>query len=140
MSDVVLFLCQTSSCRSQMAEAFLRQLAPGRFEVYSAGLHPTEIDPLTLRTMGELGINLAGQRSKSVREIFRLNLSPHYVIILCPIAEPDCPKIYPGALHILRWPFEDPTAVTGSEEERLIAFRRVRDSIQSRIREWLLEN
>jgi arsenate reductase (thioredoxin) len=139
MSDAVLFLCQTNSCRSQMAEAMLKRLAPGRFEVCSAGLHPTEIHPLTFRVMNELGCDLEGQRSKGVREFFRSGLAPRFAIILCDIAEPDCPKIYPGALQVLRWPFDDPAAATGSGEERLLAFRRVRDSIHERIKEWLSE-
>ena len=139
MNDVVLFLGVTNSCRSQMAEALLRRHAPGRFEVHSAGLKPAAIHPLTYRVMGELGMDLSGHRPKGVREFFRTSLSPGFAVILCDAGEPDCPKLYPGALRVLRWPFADPASAPGGEVERLDAFRRARDAIDRRIRQWLEE-
>jgi arsenate reductase len=122
-----------------MAEALLRRHAPGRFEVHSAGLKPAAIHPLTYRVMGELGMDLSGHRPKGVREFFRANLSPGFAVILCDAGEPDCPKLYPGALQVLRWPFADPALAPGGEVERLNAFRRARDAIDQWIRQWLEE-
>ena len=139
MSDPLLFLGVSNSCRSQMAEALLRRYAAERFEVHSAGLKPAAIHPLTYRVMNELGMDLSGHRPKSVREFFRLSLSPRFAIILCETTEPDCPKLYPGALQILRWPFENPARAAGGEEVQLDTFRKVRDQIDRRIRLWLDE-
>jgi arsenate reductase len=137
MSDPVLFLGVGNSCRSQMAEAFLRRYAAERFEVHSAGLKPTAIHPLTYRVMNELGMDLTGHRPKGVREFFRTNYSPRFAIILGEEGEPDCPKLFPGALQLLRWPFEDPARAPGDEAERLDTFRKTRDEIDRQIRRWL---
>jgi arsenate reductase len=139
MSDQVLFLGVTNSCRSQMAEALLRRLATGRFEVHSAGIRPTEIHPLTYRVMAEVGIDFSGRHPKGVRELFRANYLHRFAIILGDAAEPDCPKLFPGALQVLRWPFANALQATGDEAERLEVFRRVRDGIDQRIRQWLEE-
>jgi arsenate reductase len=137
MSDPVLFLGVSNSCRSQMAEALLRRYAAERFEVHSAGLKPAAIHPLTYRVMNELGMDLSGHRPKGVREFFRTNFSPRFAIILGEEGEPDCPKLFPGALQVLRWPFEDPGRAVGNEAELLEVFRRVRDGIDQQIRQWL---
>jgi arsenate reductase len=139
MSEAVLFLGVNNSCRSQMAEALLRHHAPGLFEVYSAGLNPMRIHLLTYRVMGELGLDLSGHRPKGVLEFFCVNLSPRFAIILCDPDEADCPKLYPGALHVLTWQQCDPARTTGGEAERLDAFRTARDQIDKRIRQWLEE-
>jgi arsenate reductase len=132
----VLFLCTGNSARSQMAEAFLRAYAGDRFEVYSAGLEPKGIHPLTERVMQERGISLAGQYSKHVREYLgRKHFG--FLITVCADADQNCPTTFPGVGQRLRWAFDDPAAASGSEEERLRAFRRVRDQIEARIRDWL---
>src|SRR5262245_6722718 len=136
MSDQVLFLGVTNSCRSQMAKALLRRLANGRFKVHSAGHKPSEIHPLTYRVMAEVGIDLSGHHPKGFREFFRAKFSPCFGIILGAADESDCPKLYPGALHVLRWPFANPAEATGDEVERLQIFRQVRDGIDHRIRQW----
>jgi arsenate reductase (thioredoxin) len=138
MKKCVLFLCEHNSCRSQMAEAFLRKYAGDRFEVFSAGLRPTEIHPLTYRVMNEVGIDLSGQHAKGVRQFFR-NCPLSHAIIVCRIQEQDCPTIFPGVLQTLHWSFENPAEATGSEEERLEVFRTVRDHIDKRIQLWLEE-
>ena len=139
MNSSVLFLCKHNSSRSQMAEAFLRKHAGDRFEVASAGLTPTEIHPFAVRVMNEVGIDLSGHHAKGVKEFLRSKTSPGHAIIVCKVAEEDCPKIFPGVMSILRWSFDDPTEAMGSEEERLDVFRRVRDQIEERITQWLLE-
>lgn len=133
----VLFLCTGNSARSQMAEAFLRHYGDHCFEAYSAGLEPKGIHPLTRRVMEEIGIDISNQRSKDVMEYLgRLHFG--YVITVCSNAEERCP-IFPGNSIRLHWPFPDPAAATGSEEERLAVFRQVRDAIEARVRAWIEE-
>ena len=134
--DKVLFLCTGNSCRSQMAEAFLRLYGSDQFEAFSAGLQPTEINTFTYKVMAELGLDLAGQRSKSVDEYLGKELF-QYLITVCDDADKNCPSVWPGVSQRLHWSFEDPAKFEGSEEERLAKFRAVRDQIQRRVQEWV---
>ncbi len=134
----VLFLCTGNSCRSQMAEGWLRHLADDRFEALSAGLEPREIHPLAMSVMEEIGIDIRSQRSKSVSE-FLGRRSIACAIFVCAAAEKNCPTIYPFAVQRLSWPFEDPAAFVGSEEERHAKFREVRDQVGEKISQWLIE-
>ena len=132
----VLFLCTGNSARSQMAEALLRYIGGDRFEAYSAGLEPRGINPLAIRVMDEAGISLAGQNSKSLFEYMgRMHFG--YLVTLCSNAEKSCPAVFPGVGQRLHWDLEDPAAATGTEEERLDAFRRARDEIALRIRAFI---
>lgn len=131
----VLFLCTANSARSQMAEAFLRHYAGDRFEVYSAGLEPTVINPLTLKVMHEIGFDLAGQYAKGIEMYLQKQLF-HYVITVCDNADRNCPSVWPGIVHRLHWSFEDPAAVI-DDHLKLEKFRLVRDQIQQKIQEWL---
>jgi arsenate reductase len=132
----VLFLCSGNSARSQMAEAFVRKYGSPRFEAYSAGLDPVEIDPLTFRVMEEIGIDLRGHCSKSVR-VYMGKVHFTYLITVCAIAEARCPSVFPGIGQRLHWNFDDPAGFKGSDEERVNEFRRIRDQIDKRVREWL---
>jgi arsenate reductase (thioredoxin) len=134
----VLFLCIGNTARSQMAEAFLRKYAGRHFEVYSAGLIPGVINPLTERAMREIGIDLSNQHSKSVKEYLG-KMSFAYLITVCADAEANCPTAFPGIGHRLSWVFDNPDAVKGSEEDKLQKFREVRDQIEKRIRLWIEE-
>ena len=137
MKPKVLFLCTHNAARSQMAEAFLREYAGDRFEVYSAGLEPTEVHPYTRVAMEEIGIDLSGHQSKGLKQW--LGKVPFgYLITVCAKAEEQCP-IFPGMGQRLYWPFEDPVASEGAEEEKLAKFREVRDQIEQRIQMWLQE-
>ena len=135
----VLFLCSANAARSQMAEAFLKHMAGDKFQVYSAGLHPTEIHPLTVQVMNEMGIDMNGQKSKSVA-VFLGKQSFDYVISVCDHTAKDCPRLFPGALRILNWPFADPSAEVGSSEEQINSFRKIRDLIKSKIEAFVSEN
>jgi arsenate reductase len=135
---VVLFLCTGNTARSQMAEAFLKRYAGDRFAVYSAGYEPTEINPYTLKVMAEAGFDLGGQYAKGVRD-FLGKMHIRFLIIVCSQAEKTCPKIFPGVVARLFWPFEDPAAVSGTEAEKLTRFREIRDQINDRIKTWLKE-
>jgi arsenate reductase (thioredoxin) len=133
----VLFLCTHNSARSQIAEALLRHDAGDRFDVYSAGLEPSEINPLTHKVMEEIGIDMQGQYAKPLT-IYMGKIHFGYLITVCSKAEERCP-IFPGMGVRLHWPFDDPAAFEGSEEQKLDEFRRVRDQIQARIQAWITE-
>lgn len=133
----VLFLCGGNSCRSQMGEALLRAHAGARFDVYSAGLEPTgEVHPMTVRVLQEKGLDVSGHRSKSAKE-FLGRLPVRYLITVCDAAAKNCPSVWPGMQERLNWPFPDPAAFEGTEEETLATFREVRDAIEARILAWL---
>lgn len=123
----VLILCTGNSARSQMAEGLLRHDAGDRFEVQSAGTHPSIVRPEAIAVMAELGIDLSGHRSKSVKEFDgqRFDL----VITVCQHAREACPY-FPGGARRLHHDFDDPVMVTGDEPVRLAAFRRVRDELR----------
>jgi arsenate reductase len=130
----VLFLCTHNSARSQMAEGLLRHMAGDRFEVASAGTERTRVHPLAIAAMRELGIDLAGHASKTL-DAFTGERFDH-VITVCDRANESCP-IFPGATERLHWGFDDPSAATGSDAERLAAFRTVRDAIRERLGDFL---
>ncbi|OGO41115.1 MAG: protein tyrosine phosphatase [Chloroflexi bacterium RBG_19FT_COMBO_56_12] len=131
----VLFLCTGNTARSQMAEAWLKFYATERFEVYSAGLEPSVVNPLTIQVMQEAGVDMSEARSKNLTE-FIGKLHFGYMITVCSNAEAKCP-IFPGVGVRLHWPFDDPAAVAGTDEEKLAAFRRVRDEIEQKVKSWL---
>jgi len=133
---VVLFLCTGNTARSQMAEAFLRKYAGDRFEVFSAGYEPKDINPYTRQVMAEAGMDISRQYSKSVKE-FLGKIDVRYLIIVCEKAEKTCPKAFPGVLVRMFWPFDDPAAVSGPEAEKLAKFREVRDQVEEKIKTWL---
>ncbi|MFA4980936.1 MAG: arsenate reductase ArsC [Candidatus Omnitrophota bacterium] len=129
----VLFLCTGNSCRSQMAEGFLRSLAGDKFEVFSAGVKPTQVNPLAIKVMAEAGIDISKHRSKSAMEFIGQQFD--YVITVCDNARQTCP-IFPGKYEKIHWDLEDPAEAQGSEEERMVVFRKIRDEIKKRIEEW----
>ena len=130
----VLFLCTHNSARSQMAEAFLRALAGERFGVASAGTEATRVHPLAIQAMREVGIDLTGHTSKSL--VGFVEQSWDYVITVCDSANDRCP-VFPGRTTRIHWSFDDPSQATGTDEDRLETFRRVRDQIHARLRQWL---
>lgn len=134
----VLFLCTGNSARSQMAEALLRHYAGDLFDVFSAGLEPKGINPLTIRVMEEIGIPLEGHYAKHVRE-YMGKVHFGYLITVCSDAERQCPATFPDISHRLHWAFEDPAALVGTEEEKLQKFREARDQIDRRVQAWLSE-
>jgi arsenate reductase len=134
----VLFLCTGNSARSQMAEAFLRQYGGEQFEPYSAGLEPSVLNPYTVMVMEEVGVDMSGHYSKSVRE-YMGKLHFGYLVTVCARAEEKCPTTFPGVSQRLHWAFDDPAAAQGSHEEKLAKFRQVRDQIEQRIKAWLAE-
>ena len=130
----VLFLCTGNSCRSQMAEGWLRQLAGDRFEVFSAGTKPAGLNPLAVEAMREVGVDISAHWSKHVSECFGRQFP--VVITVCDDAAETCP-VFPGTHKKLHWNLPDPAAAKGSAEEKMVVFRRVRDEMAARIREFI---
>lgn len=126
----VLVVCTGNSARSQMAEGFIRSEGGDRFEVHSAGTRPSAVNPLAVEVMREVGVDISGHRSKSVREYEGEEFD--YVITVCEGAAEECPR-FPGRTRRVHWSFEDPAAAEGDRDERLQAFRRVRDQIRRRL-------
>ena len=136
-AERVLVLCTGNSCRSQMAEAFLRHHGGERIEALSAGTEPAaEIHPLARRVMAETGLDLVGQYPKEYGDY--LGGRPiRTLITVCGGAAESCPAVWPGVEERLHWPTEDPAAFVGSDAETLAEFRRVRDELEARVRGWL---
>ncbi len=124
----VLILCTGNSCRSHLAEGILRRTAGDLLEVHSAGSKPAgQVHPLAIRVMEEIGIDLSSHRSKPMSEFLSRRVDT--VITVCGHVDQACP-IFPGQVNRHHWPFEDPARATGTEEEILLVFRRVRDEIR----------
>src|ERR1035437_1044827 len=131
----VLFLCTGNSCRSHMAEGWLRQLAGDQFEAFSAGAKPAgHVHPLAIKAMAEVGIDILGHTSKHL-DVFD-GQKFDYLITVCDHAREACPT-YAGAENRLLWSFDDPAHAPGTEEQKMKVFRRVRDEIRARIEEFL---
>ncbi|HUG19682.1 MAG TPA: arsenate reductase ArsC [Planctomycetaceae bacterium] len=131
----VLILCTGNSCRSQMAEALWEQLGEGEWESKSAGSKPSGyVHPMAIRAMLELDIDLSRHVSKSLDQ-FRDDAFD-LIVTVCDNAKEACP-VFPGAKETLHWPFDDPAHATGTDEEKMAVFRRVRDEIRSKIRDYL---
>ena len=130
----VLFVCTGNSARSVMAEALLRTHAGQGFEVHSAGTEPKGINPLTLRVLAEAGLDVSFARSKSVAEF--AGQSFDYVVTVCDQARQACP-VFPGGGATLHWGYEDPAEAIGTDEERLVVFRRVLTQLGERVRQFI---
>jgi arsenate reductase len=133
----VLILCTGNSARSQMAEGLLRHDGGAKFEVSSAGTHPTKVRPEAIQVMREIGIDISGHRSKSVDEFAGQHFD--FVITVCDNARESCP-VFPSTTQRIHWSLEDPAAVQGSEEQRLAAFRRIRDQLREYFRQFALSH
>ena len=130
----VLFLCVANSARSQMAEGIARALAPEGMTIFSAGSRPTSVRPEAIAVLKEIGIDISGHRAKAVTEIPAAEVDT--VITLC--GEEECP-VFLGKATRLHWGLPDPAAVSGSEAERLDAFRKVRNELHRRIGDFFAQ-
>lgn len=127
----VLFLCTGNSCRSQMAEGWARRLKGDRVEPYSAGIEAHGLNPDAVRVMAEAGVDISGQRSKTVGDLRGVDLD--YVVTVCDNAHESCP-LFPGHAKVVHVGFDDPPRLAAgvkTEEERLAPYRRVRDEIRA---------
>ncbi|MDH3890307.1 MAG: arsenate reductase ArsC [candidate division Zixibacteria bacterium] len=130
----MLVLCTGNACRSQMAEGFLRTLGGNRLTVDSAGITPSRLDRRAVTAMAELGIDISGHTSDAMDRYLQDQFD--YVITVCDNARDNCP-LFPGQAKRLHWPFDDPAAATGSDQEVMAEFRRVRDEIKAKVVSWL---
>jgi len=135
----VLFLCIHNSARSQMAAAFLKQIASDRFEVESAGIEPGRLNSLAVEAMRLIGVDISGNSTQSVFDLFKAGRRFQYVVSVCDEASAERCPIFPGVTTRLNWSFDDPSSFTGSDEERLAKTIRVRDQIKERVRRWVHE-
>lgn len=126
---LVLILCTANSCRSQMAEGVLKAVASDFMDVASAGSEPSGfVHPLAIAVMREIGIDISSHHSKSVTDFLQKDVDT--VITVCGKADEACP-MFPGDVRRYHWPFNDPAKVGGTEEQKLAAFRKIRDEIRT---------
>lgn len=133
MTTKVLFLCVHNSARSQMAEAYLKKFGGDKFHVESAGLEPGKLNPLAVEAMKEDGIDISSNPTNDVFEFFKQGKIFQYVVTVCDEkASERCP-IFPGLNKKINWAFEDPSAFTGTHEEKLAKTREVRNKIKEAV-------
>ena len=143
MTDVkkrVLFLCIHNSARSQMAAAFLKQVAGDRFDVESAGLEPGKLNPLAVAAMRDAGIDISGNPTQSVFDLFESGRRFDYVISVCDAASAERCPVFPGVATRMNWSFADPSAFNGTDAERLMKTIVVREEIRAKVRQWAAEH
>lgn len=135
----VLFVCIHNSARSQMAEAYLKKFGGESFEVESAGLEPGILNPFVVDVMKEDGIDISNNKTKSVFDFFKQGKMYSYVITVCDEAAAEQCPIFPGICKRLHWSFPDPSAIKGSDSEKLEDTRVIRDQIKEKIISWINE-
>jgi arsenate reductase (thioredoxin) len=137
--DRALFVCVHNSARSQMAAAFLNQLAGERFEAESAGLEPGVLNSLVVDAMKLINIDISQNKTQSVFDVYKSNRLFAYVITVCDEASGERCPIFPGVTKRLHWSFPDPSKLQGSYEDKLKQTVAIRDQIKTRIEEWIRE-
>jgi arsenate reductase len=135
----ILFICIHNSARSQMAEAWLNQLCRDFFEAESAGLEPGTLNPLVVEAMQEVGIDISGKKTQAVFDVFKSGKLFSHVITVCDETSAEKCPIFPGVAKRLHWSFPDPSALTGTHDEKLAEVRQIRDEIRARIKGWCEE-
>ncbi|MCE1166270.1 MAG: arsenate reductase ArsC [Bacteroidetes bacterium] len=133
----VLFVCIHNSARSQMAEAFANALGKDVIQAESAGLEPGTLNPLVVKSMAEVEIDISGNKTKDVFDFFKSGKKYDYVITVCDEASGQRCPIFPGALKTLHWSFEDPSSFNGTEEEKHNRVSEVRDAIKTQVEEFI---
>jgi arsenate reductase len=137
MKKKVLFVCIHNSARSQMAEAFLNQICGDEFEAHSAGLEPGKLNRTVVEVMQEIGVDISGNKTKSVSKFVKSSQLFSYVITVCDETSAERCPIFPGITTRLHWSFPDPSAFQGAE--KLAKTREVRDAIKEKIEQWCAE-
>lgn len=135
----VLFLCVHNSARSQMAEAFLKKYGEGKFEAESAGLEPGKLNPYVVRAMAESGIDISRNVTKSVFDFVAEGRRYDVVVTVCSKEAAERCPIFPGQHRKLHWPFPDPSALAGSDAEKMEETRRIRDMIEEAVKDFVRE-
>lgn len=137
MAIKVLFVCVHNSARSQMAEAFLKQIGGSKFEAASAGLEPGTLHPLAVEVMREIGIDISKNRTKDVFEFLRQGCRFDYVITVCEAAAAGRCPVFPGVKKKIHWAFEDPSLFTGTRQKKLDKTRALRDAIKAAVERFV---
>jgi arsenate reductase (thioredoxin) len=133
----VLFVCVHNAARSQMAEAFLKEMAGDRFEVESAGLEPGKLNPIVVESMREVGIDISQNKTKSVLDFYKQGKQYDYVVTVCDESQSGACPVFPGKGERIHWGFADPFSFTGSFEDKIKKTREIRDQIEAKIKDWL---
>lgn len=139
MKKKVLFICIHNSARSQMAEAWLNYICGETLEAESAGLEPGTLNPLVVEAMREVGIDISRKKTQAVFDVFKTGKLFAYVITVCDETNAERCPIFPGAATRLHWSFPDPSTLVGSDPEKLMKVREIRDEIRSKVEEWCEE-
>jgi arsenate reductase len=133
----VMFICIHNSGRSQMGEAFLRHLAGDRFDVASAGIEKGTLNPLVVKAMEEVGVGMDGHFAKKAQDYVDRLEHFDYVITVCDESNAERCPMFPGKHVRIHWGFPDPSALTGTDEEKLAGIRPIRDAIEAKVRELI---
>lgn len=133
----VLFVCIHNSARSQMAEAFLKQMAGDRFEVESAGIEPGKLNPVVVEVMKEIGIDISGNKTQSVQSLLDAGKNFDYIFTVCDETQAERCPLFPGGGKRIHIGFPDPSSFQGTQEEKLQKTREVREMIKEKITEWI---
>ena len=136
----VLFVCIHNSARSQMAEAFLNKYGADKFEAESAGLEPGVLNPLVIKVMREEGIDISENETKSVFVFLKEGKTYDYVITVCDETSGERCPYFPGKTNRIHWTFNDPSSLSGNEEEKLVKIRIIRNDIKEKIKEFIKDN
>jgi len=139
MKPKILFICIHNSARSQMAESLMNAICPDHFIAESAGLEPGELNPYAVEVMREIGIDMSQKSTKAVFDLFKAGMLYSHVIAVCDTEAAERCPVFPGLVQRHQWSFPDPSAATGSHEERLEVARKVRDMIKAAVEEWCSE-
>jgi arsenate reductase len=136
MKEKILFVCIHNSARSQMAEAWMNYLCGDTFEAESAGLEPGILNPLVIEAMSEVGIDISKKKTQAVADLLEREGLFAYVITVCDETSAERCPIFPGGAIRQHWSFPDPSAFTGSHQEKLAEVRKIRDQIRVKIEQW----
>ncbi|MDC7229915.1 MAG: arsenate reductase ArsC [Sphaerochaetaceae bacterium] len=133
----IMFVCIHNSARSQMCEAFVKHYASDRFEAHSSGIEAGKLNPLVVQAMEEIGISMEGHYAKPAQEYIDRDEAFDYVVTVCDESNAERCPMFPGRSERMHWGFPDPSAMTGSDEEKLEGIRPIRDAIHTRITDWI---
>jgi len=137
MKKKVLFVCIHNSARSQMAEAYLKKIASEAYDVFSAGLEPGNLNAVVVEAMKQDGIDISGNRTKSVNEFMAAGVEFDHVITVCDESSAEQCPIFLGKGTRMHWGFEDPSGLDGLFEEKLLKTKQIRDKIKSKVTDWV---
>ena len=136
MKKKVLFVCVHNSARSQMAEAYLKKANPKAYDVFSAGLKPGNLNAAVVEAMKQDGIDISGNRTKSIKEFLDAGVEFDHVITVCDETSAEQCPVFFGKGDRIHWGFEDPSGLDGSFDEKLVRVRQIRDQIKAKVTDW----